>query len=83
MKIILMTYEEAMDVFQFESSKRILREANDFIRSPIRELEGKRFTKGDASNFHVGRSVEIDNQGHKVLQMSTYINLVHLIRSVK
>lgn len=33
MKIILMTYEEAMDVFQFESSKRILREANDFIRT--------------------------------------------------
>ena len=29
----LMTYEEAMDIFQFESSKRILREVNDFIIS--------------------------------------------------
>ncbi|NLL39034.1 MAG: NUDIX domain-containing protein [Clostridiales bacterium] len=29
----LMTYEEAMDAFQFESSKRIFSEANDFICS--------------------------------------------------
>lgn len=27
----LMTYDEAMESFQFESSKRILSEANDFI----------------------------------------------------
>jgi len=27
----LMTYEEAMDVFQFENNKRILSEVNDFI----------------------------------------------------
>lgn len=27
----LMTYEEAMNVFQFESSKRLLEEANNFI----------------------------------------------------
>lgn len=27
----LMKYEEAMNAFQFESSKRILNEANDFI----------------------------------------------------
>lgn len=29
----LMTYEEAIDVFQFESKKRILHEANNFISS--------------------------------------------------
>ncbi|MDR3595616.1 NUDIX domain-containing protein [Clostridium sp.] len=28
----LMTYEEAMNAFQFESSKRILKEANGFIK---------------------------------------------------
>ena len=28
----LMTFEEAMNVFQFESLKRILKEANDFIK---------------------------------------------------
>ncbi len=33
----LMTYKEAMDVFQFESSKRILSEANDFIRKKIKK----------------------------------------------
>ena len=27
----LMTYDEAMDVFQFESSRRILREAHEFL----------------------------------------------------
>ena len=30
-EIRLMTYEEAMEKFQFESSRRILREANDFL----------------------------------------------------
>jgi len=29
----LMTYEEAMNIFQFESNKRILSEVNDFIMS--------------------------------------------------
>jgi tRNA nucleotidyltransferase (CCA-adding enzyme) len=29
--VYLMTYEEAMNVLQFESSKRILSEANSFI----------------------------------------------------
>ncbi len=28
----LMTYEEAMNAFQFESSKRILNEAKEFIK---------------------------------------------------
>jgi 8-oxo-dGTP pyrophosphatase MutT (NUDIX family) len=32
-EITLMTYEEAMAKFQFESSKRILREADEFLRS--------------------------------------------------
>lgn len=31
----LMTYEEAMGVFQFKSSKRVLSEADDFIRSIV------------------------------------------------
>ena len=31
--VALVTYEEAMALFQFESSKRILREANDFLMS--------------------------------------------------
>ena len=30
--IQLMSYERAMDIFQFESSKRILREANSFLK---------------------------------------------------
>ncbi|EQB86195.1 8-oxo-dGTP pyrophosphatase MutT (NUDIX family) [Clostridium punense] len=30
--VYLMTYEEAMNVFQFESSKRILNEAKEFIK---------------------------------------------------
>ena len=29
--VALVTYEEAMKLFQFESSRRILREANDFL----------------------------------------------------
>lgn len=29
----LMTYEEAMNIFQFESNKRILSEVNNFIMS--------------------------------------------------
>ena len=31
--VALVTYEEAMEMFQFESSKRILREAHDFLMS--------------------------------------------------
>jgi len=31
MKIDLMDFDEAMDTFEFESSKRILKEANDFL----------------------------------------------------
>lgn len=31
----LMTYDEAMEVFQFESSKRLLREADSFIESRL------------------------------------------------
>ncbi len=30
---IIVSYEEAMNMFQFESSKRILKEANDFLNS--------------------------------------------------
>ena len=31
--VALATYEEALEMFQFESSKRILREAHDFLMS--------------------------------------------------
>lgn len=30
-EVCLMTYEKAMDAFQFESSRRILKEANEFL----------------------------------------------------
>ena len=32
-RIALMTYEEAMDSFQFESSRRILREADNYLKT--------------------------------------------------
>lgn len=40
--IRLATYEEALSLFQFESSKRILKEANDFLKPRFREMARKK-----------------------------------------
>lgn len=84
--------EMPSDFQRINTDGKILRNvknhAEDFIflKSSIEELNGCRFTKGDASNAHQGRSGGIDNQNKKVLQMATYIDAlyaiaVHLLRN--